>query len=481
MRGKVSGEQIAQIDNPDSFAPAVWRSPVHRTPEPLIWLIQLLRLLWRVTWFAIRHPLLDLVAGLILLVWLNLGWPGLAGLVGLVAAVLAGLRVWRPDWFTRFVATPLRCRWRWWYYRRHWHAVMTVAGLAPAYRGHTVVPVLASVEAGACTDRLTVRLVSGQSPTTFTDQAEALAHGFRVLLCRVLTTSPGAVILELVRRDALAEPMTALPIPIDPDLKALPVGRCEDGSAFRIRLSGTHLLIAGATGSGKGSYLWGLVRAMLPLLVAGVVQVWACDPKLMELAFGRALFDRHGRYAANPADIADLLDAAVADMQARAARFAGKQRDHTPTAEFPFVVVLVDEIAFLTAYQADRKLKDRILAALATLTTQGRAVGYCVVAALQDPRKEVLNIRNLFPDKIALRLDEPAQVDMVLGDGARDRGALCDEISATPAIGAGVGYVRLETSPDPVRVRAAFVSDEDIHAMTVYAAPVLAIAGGEQA
>ena len=63
------------------------------------------------------------------------------------------------------------------------------------------------------------------------------------------------------------------------------------------------------------------------------------------------------------------------------------------------MVVLVDEIAFLTAYQADRKLKDRILAALATLTTQGRAVGYCVVAALQDPRKEVLNIRNLFPDK----------------------------------------------------------------------------------
>ena len=130
------------------------------------------------------------------------------------------------------------------------------------------------------------------------------------------------------------------------------------------------------------------------------------------------------------------------------------------------MVVLVDEVAFLTAYQADRKLKERILAALATLTTQGRAVGYCVVAALQDPRKEVLNIRNLFPDKIALRLDEPAQADLVLGDGAHDRGALCEEISADPATGAGVGYVRLETDPDPVRVRAAFVTDDDIRAMT---------------
>ena len=53
----------------------------------------------------------------------------------------------------------------------------------------------------------------------------------------------------------------------------------------------------------------------------------------------------------------------------------------------------------------------------------------------------------------------------MLGDGAHDRGALCEEISADPATGAGVGYVRLETSPDPVRVRAGFVTDADIHEM----------------
>ena len=79
--------------------------------------------------------------------------------------------------------------------------------------------------------------------------------------------------LELVRRDALAEPMPALPIPEVTDLRALPVGRREDGAAFTIRLHGTHLLIAGATGAGKGSYLWGLVRAMLPAMAAGLVRV----------------------------------------------------------------------------------------------------------------------------------------------------------------------------------------------------------------
>jgi S-DNA-T family DNA segregation ATPase FtsK/SpoIIIE len=166
-----------------------------------------------------------------------------------------------------------------------------------------------------------------------------------------------------------------------------------------------------------------------------------------------------------------MLEAAAAGMQSRAASLAGQQRDHTPTREHPFVVVVLDEVAFLTAYQPDRKLRERVMAALATLTTQGRAVGYCVVAALQDPRKDVLTIRNLFPDKIAMRLDEPEQVDMVLGDGARDRGAACELISSDPAIGAGVAYVRLEADPDPVRVRAAWVSDTDIRAMCA-ASPV---------
>jgi DNA segregation ATPase FtsK/SpoIIIE, S-DNA-T family len=92
-------------------------------------------------------------------------------------------------------------------------------------------------------------------------------------------------------------------------------------------------------------------------------------------------------------------------------------------------------------------------------------VGVCVVGALQDPRKDVISLRNLFSTRIALRLDESDQVDMVLGDGARDRGALADEISPLPEVGAGVGYVRLEASPDPVRVRAAYVTDADIRAM----------------
>ena len=79
MRGNVTGEQYAQVDNQDPFASPVWRSPVYRTPEAIIWIVQLVRLLVRVAWFLIRHPLLDAAAGGVILLWLHTGWPGVAG------------------------------------------------------------------------------------------------------------------------------------------------------------------------------------------------------------------------------------------------------------------------------------------------------------------------------------------------------------------------------------------------------------------
>jgi DNA segregation ATPase FtsK/SpoIIIE, S-DNA-T family len=278
----VTGEQIAQVDNPDPFASPVWRSPVYRTPEFVILFVQFLRLLVRLAWFIVRHPLLDAAAGLVAVAWLRAGWPGMVVLAAVVLAVLVVLRVAWPAWFIRLVSGPARCRWRWWFYRRHWQAVMTIARLAPTYRGRVVVPVLGRVRVTGCADLVKVKLVSGQAPADFAARAESIAHGFRVHLCRVRTGRPGAVVLELVRRDALADPMPALPIPEITDLRALPVGRREDGAPFTVRLQGTHLLIAGATGAGKGSYLWGLVRAMLPAMAAGLVSPWACDPKLME-------------------------------------------------------------------------------------------------------------------------------------------------------------------------------------------------------
>jgi DNA segregation ATPase FtsK/SpoIIIE, S-DNA-T family len=465
MRRVVTGEQLARIYNPDPFARPVFRAPIYQTPAGIILLAWLARFLFRLARVAFRHPVTTVTLALLAFMWFTITWVGIAAMAAWIVLVLVIWRGFWPSGFARWVAIPARSTRRAWIYRRRWPAVMTIADLAPFYRGRIILPVLVKVTSTRYVDRVAVRLASGQAPADFADRAGNLAHGFRAMLCRVRSARSGAVVLEFVRRDALAAIIPALPAPDRPDLKALPVGRREDGLPWLVRLHGTHVLVAGATGAGKAPLLWGLIRAMFPLMRTGLVRVLAADPKLMELAYGRVIFESYGAYAADPASIVAMLEAAVADMQARAAMFAGVQRDHTPTRQHPFTVVLVDEVAFLTAYQPDRKLRERVMNALATLTTQGPAVGYSVVAALQDPRKDVLTIRNLFPDRIAMRLDEPEQVDMVLGDGARDRGAACELISADSATGAGVAFVRLEADPDPVRVRAGWVTDADIRAM----------------
>ena len=94
----VAGEQYAQVDNPDPFAPPVWRSPVYRTPEWVIWLVQLVRLLcgWSGSWSATRCWTWRR-RSLVLAWWqAGLARPGRpggvsVGVAGRAAAVAAGL------------------------------------------------------------------------------------------------------------------------------------------------------------------------------------------------------------------------------------------------------------------------------------------------------------------------------------------------------------------------------------------------------
>ena len=123
---------------------------------------------------------------------------------------------------------------------------------------------------------------------------------------------------------------TALSRPSSLALK-LPVGRCEDGTLWSVRLHGTHLLIAGATGVGKGSIIWGLVRALMSPMQARLVRMLAADPKLMELAYGRAIFDTYGRYESNPLTIAAMLEQAVQEMPSTLWRVLQETRQRTFT------------------------------------------------------------------------------------------------------------------------------------------------------
>ncbi|MGH3434076.1 MAG: FtsK/SpoIIIE domain-containing protein, partial [Thermocrispum sp.] len=272
------------------------------------------------------------------------------------------------------------------------------------------------------------------------------------------------------------------------DFSAVRVGRRDDGTPWRVSLLGTHILLAGATGAGKGSVLWAVLAALGPAIRGGVVQVVGLDPKGgMELGYGRELFRTLVTMDGPDAeeDAVCFLEELAAEADRRAAMLAGHARVLEPSASLPFLVVVIDELASVTALLADSRRRQRADAALGRLLTKGRAPGMCVIGALQDPRKEVVRWRDLFPTRIALRLVEAGQVDLVLGDGARKRGARCDHISeAAP----GVGYVVETGSKAVTRVRAAYLTDEDIRrlAVTYRPGPVMAeglraIDGGDAA
>jgi S-DNA-T family DNA segregation ATPase FtsK/SpoIIIE len=428
----------------------------------------------RLLYWLATHPLLGIPPALCAVVGWLVGWLGLALFFLAALVTLTGWRMTHPASFRRVLIQSLRswCAWRI-RYAGAWPAVMAGCGLtATSGERVSVPPRVIRMSTSAAQDQLWVRLLPGQDVSCWERRAEAIGHAFGASGCRVVSTAPGTVLLTLTRSDTLASALdtTTLPLPAtgqDVDLGGLPIGRCEDGSVWRLPLLGSHVLLGGATGSGKSSVLWSLLRALAPAIRDGLVCVWAVDPKGgMELAPGAGLFSRVADD--DPADMALLLEDAVELMRERARRLKGHTRRHSPSMGEPLVLVVVDELAALIAYATDRDVRRRAGQALSMLLTQGRAVGVLVIAAVQDPRKEILPFRDLFPTRVALRLVEDLAVDMVLGRGARDRGAVCDQIpESTP----GIGYAVLDGHAEPVRVRAAWVDDHAIEQLAQTHAP----------
>jgi S-DNA-T family DNA segregation ATPase FtsK/SpoIIIE len=432
---------------------------------PLKWII-LGRLGRGVLWLGarlVKHWRITAPLAALGYLWLRFGWWAPATTVAVSAGSLIGWWYWHRPSFTRMFAMPVWARWRRARLSRRWDSAMVTAGLDMAYRGQQIVPVLKTVVCRPGVDLVTVRMVVGQIPGDFTGEtAERLAYTFGV---RSIVVTPARraseVLLTMLRGDPLARTVAPLPVTATPDFTALPLALREDGSVWHLKLFGNQVLLVGATGAGKGSALSSTVRALAGGIAAGLVKVKAFDPKGgMELAALAPLFDEF--HCDDYTGMADALEAGVKELRARTARLRGRTRQHTPTVAEPLHVFLIDELAALTAYCPDRKLRERIVAQLAMLLTQGRAVGMHVIAAVQDPRKDAAANRDLFTVRIALRLAEATHVDLVLGDGARDRGALADRI---PESMPGVAYVAVDGTRHLERIRFSYLDDPAITAM----------------
>lgn len=345
----------------------------------------------------------------------------------------------------------------WYRYGRAWSAVVDAAQLGVAFRGKVRYPRLMRVERWAHLDRLTVKLPLGMAPTRMRAVAVELGHSYRRLDCRVRSYKPGLVHVDMMYVDLLEAVVDAnLPaVDDDVDFEALTIGLKETGEPWVVKLLGTHWLIGGATGAGKGSVLWSLILATGPAIRTGLCQWWIIDPK-GGMEFGGPGEPLYHRFAADDAEgQAKLLRDLVGVMRARQAQVRGKTRKVEPSLKHPLVCLVIDEFAAIVSYSnGSKQLRWEMVHHINLLLTQGRALGIVVVGALQDARKSVLENRDLFPTRVALRLDDP---DTVLGRGAGAKGARTAEVRLP-----GVGFAWEDGSEEPMRTRAGFVSDTTI-------------------
>lgn len=431
---------------------------------------------WRAAWWLCRHPAFVLIPAILAVFYINLGpWPVALVLGGLGLDLLLWARLHPPS-FDRWAAPRLRRHWRRWtdYHGRRWAAVLADCELVRDNRrtGQLVVPRVARVRCPSRSiDVVHVRMARGQDLRTWTDKADALAAALFAHRVGIAKLRP-AVLAVIVERSMPFEhvvPAPEIPASVrDVDLSALDVGDDEYGRALLLGIEGHHVLVAGRTGSGKGSLVWSPLRAMGPLIRDGHVRVSMIDLKGgAETSRGRALFHR---YATTMPDAIALLTEIRDEMKARQQQLRmSKRRKLAVSASTPLELVQIDELAMLTAY-GDRSDVREALRLLAEIMTQGRACLISVMGYVQEPSKDVVDVRELFTIRICLAVTAASHVDMVLGDGARERGALADEIPGGPEY-AGIGFVLDERSRLPVRFRAAYVTDAEIDELVYWCAP----------
>jgi DNA segregation ATPase FtsK/SpoIIIE, S-DNA-T family len=426
--------------------------------------------------WLVRHPLFVLIPALLIagvvrwgvvLVGLTLG--------GLVLVMVAWWRA-HPATFDRYAAPRLRtARRRWTDYRGgRWRAVLDDCDLSKEHRrtGGVAYPRLQRVRsASPSIDLLRVRTVPGQDLRLWTDRLPALTEALCAERIAISRYRPGVLALVVERRMPFTELIDATPMPEhseDVDLTAVPLGEDEYGNPFTIRVRGKHYLGVGGTGAGKSGLMWNPLRGITPLIRDGYARIWMVDLKGgTETELGEPVFHR---WATTMPDALALLTEFRDSMKTRQTWMKAKKLRACPiTPTEPLEILVVDELAMLTAY-GDRSTVRDALRLLAEVMTQGRAADHTVWAFVQEPSKDVVDVRDLFNLRLCLGVNAASHVDMALGDGARDRGALADEIPGDPQH-AGIGFAINTGTRMPVRFRAGLVEDHEITDWARYCAP----------
>ncbi len=263
---------------------------------------------------------------------------------------------------------------------------------------------------------------------------------------------------EMVQASEMKDRDIAVPIVLGKDIR---------GGTQVIDLTRTpHLLIAGATGSGKSVCVNSLICSILYERSQNDVKMILIDPKIVELklyndiphlltpvitdpkkaiqAIQWCLYEMERRYS--------LLDAlGVREIRSYNKRIKERQ---IATTELPYLILVIDEFADLMA-TSGKELE----AMIARLAAMSRAVGIHLVLATQRPSADVITglIKANFPSRVAFMVAS-----------MMDSRIIIDSAGAEKLLGKGDMLFTSAWDPFPSRVQGAFMSEEEVERVVAY-------------
>ncbi|MBS4172578.1 DNA translocase FtsK [Bacillus sp. FJAT-49736] len=253
------------------------------------------------------------------------------------------------------------------------------------------------------------------------------------------------------------------------DLKLqIALGRDITGEAVLAELNKMpHLLVAGATGSGKSVCINGIITSILMRAKPHEVKLMMIDPKMVELNVYNGVPHLLAPVVTNAKKASQALKKVVSEMERRYELFSHSgtrniegyndhvKRSNLETGEkqplLPYIVVIVDELADLMMV-ASNDVEDSIT----RLAQMARAAGIHLIIATQRPSVDVITgvIKANIPSRIAFAVSS-----------ATDSRTILDMGGAEKLLGRGDMLFLPVGASKPVRVQGAFLSDEEVESV----------------